>query len=172
MLDDYCFFTGNHITPWQTDTIIKWSEDRKLNYDDFVGEHFSHIDSSTKYDTLAVVDCFIKYEIKTVSGKIAIHAYACIRPRTSWMKVKAPGVLKHEQGHFDLAEIYSRRFENTLNDTSINNPHDYFVFMYDFYKQTVDDLNVENNKYDIWSMNTFGKEYYFKWIAEQLSLPQ
>ncbi len=86
------FFTGNHITPRPTDTIVKWSEDRKLNYDNFVGEHFSHIDSSTKYDTLAVVDCFIKYEIKAVSGKIAIHAYACMRPRTSWMKVKAPGV--------------------------------------------------------------------------------
>jgi hypothetical protein len=88
------------------------------------------------------------------------------------MKVKAPGVLKHEQGHFDLAEIFARRFEKTLNDTSINNPHDYFVFMYDFYKQTVDDLNVENNKYDIWTMNTFGKDYYFKWIHDQLYPPE
>jgi hypothetical protein len=149
-------FTGN-AEKKQVDTIIKWSEDYKLNNTDFGSEYFAGRDSHAKYDTLAMIDCFIKYEIKLVSGKRAIHAYAAMKPRSSWMKVKAPEVLKHEQGHFDLTEIYARRFEKTANDTTIASLHDYIAFLTDFYKQTMDDLQAENDKYDIWTLNTPGK---------------
>jgi len=164
-------FAGN-TEKKQVDTIIKWSEGYKLNITDFGGEHYAARDSFAKYDTLAMIDCFIKYEIKLVSGKRAIHAYAVMKPRTSWMKVKAPGVLKHEQGHFDLTEIYARRFEKTVNDTSIGSLHDYIEFLTAFYKQTMDELQAENDKYDIWTLNTPGKEYYYEWIHEQLFPPK
>jgi hypothetical protein len=161
-------FAGN-AEKKQNDTIIKWSENYKLGYADFAREHFGTKDSLAKYDTLATIDCFIKYEIKLESGKRVIHAFAAMHPQTSWMKVKLPGVLQHEQGHFDLTEIYARKFEKTVNDTSISNPHDYFLFFTEYFKQTMEDLNAENEKYDIWTLNAFGKEYYYRWITQQLS---
>jgi hypothetical protein len=165
------FFLG-HTENKQVDTIVKWSEDYRLSYTDFVRKQASTRDSAAQYDTLALIDCFIKYEIKIQAGKRLIHAYAAMNYHTSWMKIENPDVLKHEQGHFDLTEIYARRFEKAVNDTSIHDVHDYFVFLTDSFKATMDELKGEHEKYDAWTMNPSGKEYYYKWINEQLFSPK
>jgi hypothetical protein len=156
----------------QVDTIIRWSEGYRLNYTDFVGNHFAVKDSIVSPDTLAVINCSIKYEIKLADGRRMLHSYAAMDPQKSWMLVKTPGVLKHEQGHFDITEIYARKFEKMVNDTSISDVHDYFIFLADSFKKIMSDLNEEDDKYDSWTKNTPGKDYYYKWINEQLFPPK
>jgi hypothetical protein len=154
------------------DTVIKWTDGFQLNYADFSGLRGGVKDSTSVYDTLAVINCSIKYEIKIGTGKRLICAYGIMNPQKSWMRIKDPEVLKHEQGHFDICEVYARRFEKTINDTSISDVHDYFLFVTDSFKEVISDLKEEQDKYDAWSQNTPGKEYYYKWITEQLSLPK
>jgi hypothetical protein len=153
------------------DTIIKWSGSYRLNYTDFVGKQTLMKDSTASPDTLAVIKCYIKYEVKILSGKQVVHGYAAMDPQLSWMKVKTPEVLKHEQGHFDLAEIYARKFEKTINDTTIGDLHDYITFLTNYYKAIINELKAENDKYDAWTKNTPGRDFYYKWINEQLLPP-
>jgi hypothetical protein len=87
----------------------------------------------------------------------------------SWIGVQDSDVLNHEQGHFDITEIYARRFQKLMKDTTIVSLHDYFVYLNSTYSQVQYDLAREQKKYDGWSMNAPGKEYYFKWISEQLA---
>jgi hypothetical protein len=112
---------------------IVWSKDRFLSWDDFQGEvnyslpswqhalsttevyakpHFEPIQKSTK----------IKLEI------VSITAEAVFIPSDSWVKdnYKMPKLLKHEQGHFDIAELTAREISTklqTLQDKSITTPY-------------------------------------------------
>jgi hypothetical protein len=152
----------------QSDSIIRWSPDRKLTYSDFIGQRPTAEMSHDNIDTLAAISCSIRYVLDTKNGKWFVRAYAFVNLRKSWMDVKIPYVLKHEQGHFDITEIYSRRFEKEVNDTSIADVHDYYAFVNEKLRQTFQSLDEENKKYDSYTMNTLGREYYYKWINEQL----
>lgn len=100
---------------------IPWSQDRLLSWDDFQGTvdkkykehhalsgtnlahitHFDPIQKSTK----------IKLRINWVKIEASFH------PKVSWVKPqhKSKNLLKHEQGHFDIAELISREIEDKLN---------------------------------------------------------
>ena len=160
-------FAGN-AEKRQIDTFIKWSDTTQLNYADFKGAQAPPKDSVARPDTLAVINCAIKYEIDISTGRTLIHAYAVMHPEHSWMKVRTPSVLQHEQGHFDIEEIYARRFEKMMNDTLIKDADNYFIFLTDSFKQILADVKEEHNKYDNWTMNNLGKDFYYKWIHDQL----
>lgn len=120
--------------------------------------------SHDDFDTLAVIDCSINYNIGIKNGKLIIHAYAFVNPHKSWMDEKNVFVLKHEQGHFDIAEIFARRFEEIVNDTSIADPGMYITFVNKTVEQIFSLLTEEDKKYDFYTMNTLGREYYDNWI--------
>ncbi|MBN8853418.1 MAG: hypothetical protein BGO55_18330 [Sphingobacteriales bacterium 50-39] len=145
---------------------IHWSSVYRLTYDDFQG--IPKPKSNSDSDTLALCDYTIKYKIKMVGRDLKIEAFAVFERNTSWIRVKIPLVLNHEQGHFDIAEIYALRFEKIVNDTTIKDPHDFLRFLNESFKKIVAECNEEEGKYDIISMNTLGREQYSKWISEQL----
>jgi hypothetical protein len=163
---------GGNTEKRQVDTIIEWSEGQKLNYADFEGTRSGLKDSLPKFDTLAVINTSIDYKIEIGSGKRPIQAFAIMDPKKSWMVVKVPEILRHEQGHFDISEIYARRFEKMINDTIISDARGYFAFLTDSFKEVMDDMKEEQDKYDAWTKNTPGQEFYYKWIGEQLLLPK
>jgi hypothetical protein len=59
-----------------------------------------------------------------------------------------------------------------VNDTTITDAHSYFGFLTQSYNLIIEELIKEQAKYDAWTMNAPGKEYYFKWINEQLAIPK
>lgn len=148
---------------------MKWTKDQRLGYSDFAGKRAVSEDPHATRDTLAVVVCYIKYDLNLKGGKPVIHAYAVMDSQKSWIGIQDSDVLNHEQGHFDITEIYARRFQKRINDTSILQLHDYFIYLNSAYSQVQNDLAQEQAKYDGWTMNAPGKEYYFKWISEQLA---
>jgi hypothetical protein len=152
----------------KTDTTIRWSDTTRLSYADFAGAQVPLKDSVGKLDTLAVINAEIAYRIDISGGKNRIHAYAVVYPEHSWMKVRTPSILKHEQGHFDIAEIYARRFEKKINDTVINDVQDFIVFLTDSFKDMVPELNAAQKKYDDWTQNELGRDYFYPWIHAQL----
>lgn len=153
----------------QTDVLIKWTDGIQLKYKDFARQQFNEADSNLLKDKLATISCYIKYEVKIESGKRIVSAYAVMNPQKSWIGVQDSDVLNHEQGHFDITEIYARRFQKEINDTTITGLHDYFVYLTTVYSQVQEEFIQEQAKYDGWTMNAPGKEYYFKWIREQLA---
>jgi len=153
----------------QRDSILKWTPDRRLTYNDFLGQRPTPEMSHDDFDTLAVIDCSINYNIGIKNGKLIIHAYAFVNPHKSWMDEKNVFVLKHEQGHFDIAEIFARRFEEIVTDTSIADPGTYITFVNKTVEQIFSLLTEEDKKYDFYTMNRLGREYYDNWINDQLN---
>ena len=90
-----------------------WSEHNKLSWDDFRGEVRTANDVAA-----AATHCGIGFKTNTsvTSGKPEIVVYNTFYKTRSWVRADArlPEILEHEQGHFDLCEIYTRKLRDRM----------------------------------------------------------
>ncbi|MHA4808717.1 hypothetical protein ACX0G9_11455 [Flavitalea flava] len=86
----------------------------------------------------------------------------------SWIKIKTIPVLQHEQGHFDMGEIFALRLKKSINESGIVDFHDFFTAFKEKYEKMLEECNEEESKYDVATQNTLGVEYYTKWIKDEL----
>lgn len=96
---------------------IVWQKNRPLTWDDFKGkapEIYSRF--------AAVTDAELQVESNAVNlfNKAKFFTKATFYCYSSWVKPegkKEHSLLKHEQIHFDLVEVYRRMLQKKLNDT-------------------------------------------------------
>ena len=91
---------------------IPWREGTKLNWTDFTGppDHSSEHDATTRYS----FDYNYKWD---GNGAITVKISLYFDKNISWKKAGeglTPELLKHEQIHFDIAELYARKMRKTF----------------------------------------------------------
>jgi hypothetical protein len=115
------------------------------------------------YSTVA-----IGYTFKSEKGKLLFDAFAYFIRSKSWIKSPNEAILKHEKGHFDIAEIYSRKLEQAVGEIkNIENPLFWTSFQRTFQEINGVLLN-EHDKYDEMSRTSLGRDYYYEKIQEEL----
>lgn len=93
--------------------LIPWTEDYQLNWADFKGRP----DKNSNYEALTYSSIGFYTEYK--DNKLIIHANCDFDKSKSWVKKgneKNAQLLKHEQGHFDLTEIYTRKLRQAFSE--------------------------------------------------------
>ena len=97
---------------------ISWSENRKLSWDDFKGE----VSEKSSFDTESY--CSIIYQTSLVSvftkAKLVVtNTFDCTK---TWVRAdkKTDSILNHEQRHFDLCEVYTRKLKAELTKQNIH----------------------------------------------------
>ncbi|WOD43121.1 hypothetical protein [Hwangdonia lutea] len=109
------------------DTIISWSKNRKLKWEDFKGIK----DSISFTENGAVTD----YSISLLPRNIKVDEYdkinaiALFFKETSWTITESLGLLKHEQIHFDIAEIYARKIRKCFSEKKENGESDIYSYI-------------------------------------------
>ena len=103
------------------ETEMPWRIDRKLTWDDFRGP----IPFDAEEITAAATFCGIGFEtssITTSSDKLRVKVYNTFYANKSWGRPEEMNdhVLAHEQGHFDLCELYTRMLRKRLHNVSIS----------------------------------------------------
>lgn len=101
----------------QSASDLKWQQHPKLTWDDFQGQPPEHVAFPS-----ALSDTGFKYQLRCRNGLLDIDAYAFFSPSGSWVKPgqKTAELLKHEQGHFDMAEVYALRLTKAIGDARIS----------------------------------------------------
>lgn len=101
----------NFMAPAHTavrDSLIEWSASRKLTWNDFRG-------APPKNDTAsALSSTAIKIDWGYHSATLKYHIRCRFDQNLSWARTRNDYILIHEQGHFDIAEIYARRLNGAL----------------------------------------------------------
>jgi len=95
------------------ETKIEWSADRKLTWDDFKGEP----DTANFPNTLALTNSGFGYESGINMFKDGqVFVQSVFNTNLSWVVPEGRNdyVLRHEQIHFDITEIYSRKLRKEL----------------------------------------------------------
>ncbi|WP_123873412.1 hypothetical protein [Chryseobacterium piscium] len=125
---------------------IEWNQKNRLSFDDFIGE--PEISSAAAASAIN-----IEYEIISQSiwtGKIKIKIKANFNKEKSWAKpeFKNLQLLAHEQGHFDIAQIFAIYMQRKVNN-EIKTSQDFHKKFQIVYDQIYNEYFEFQNKYEI-----------------------
>lgn len=144
--------------------LIKWNENRKLTWADFKAEPLK-MDS-----TVAITSTHLGFSYNVANGKITYKIDCWFDKNKSWGRVKNDWILKHEQGHFDIAEIFARQLNKSVSEYQYNKT----TFQKDLnaiYKSVIDGKEKFQQQYDHetdHSRNKTKQEEWFKKIESEL----
>jgi hypothetical protein len=94
------------------DYFLNWSKSRPLKWEDFSGI----VNDTSNFEA----ECFaqVRYTYKVNSPKdFRFNVEAIFDKSTSWIKPsnKSKALLKHEQVHFDIAQLYACKLQQAFN---------------------------------------------------------
>jgi hypothetical protein len=108
---------------YQVDEVtITWSEDLKLQWSDFKGE------PKSVGDAVAITASGISFQFSTTKSSSGLVDYsfsitAHFYPDKSWHVngLLSDKILDHERLHFDITELYARKFRQRVSNTTFTN---------------------------------------------------
>jgi hypothetical protein len=96
------------------ETEFSWDPARRLTWEDFRG----HVQPYTTDNIAAATYCAIGFETNNVTAgnKVKINVFNNFYPTKSWARneEKDTHILAHEQGHFDICELYTRKLRERM----------------------------------------------------------
>jgi hypothetical protein len=100
---------------------LTWAKHPSLDWSDFQG----HPRRSTG-EPSAVTDTGFRVQLECREGFLDIRVEAEFYPASSWVKParKSAELLRHEQGHFDITELYARKIRKAVREQKINCEND------------------------------------------------
>lgn len=123
---------------------ILWSSQRKLTWDDFKGKNDSIDDLSIAATAFKISNERSYYNENGVPVlEVACYFY----PELSWTTTNKAWALKHEQLHFDIGELYTRKMRkvfDSLNRKGIKDFEKYETTFHSLYRE----CEIINDKYD------------------------
>ncbi|ULC58561.1 DUF922 domain-containing protein [Flaviramulus sp. BrNp1-15] len=139
-----CLFLSVH----NDEPVISWNESYKLSWNDFKAQ------PNNRSSAVAITASGITFGFsitqtdsnKVVSFTTEVHAH--FYPEQSWYKIELADhhVLGHEQLHFDITELHTRKFRQRISQLKVSNS------IRSELKQLHDTINKElaqmQNKYD------------------------
>lgn len=110
------------ISASESPSTMSWSRDKKLTWDDFRGS----IPQDADDVTAAATYCGIGFETNTFNSahpeELKVTVYNTFYLNDSWARPEErnQNVLAHEQGHFDLCELYTRKLRQRMSQLHLN----------------------------------------------------
>lgn len=152
----------------QTNHLIDWSSSRKLAWSDFLGTPDSN-------DENAALTCSnINFKFGYGSTGFTYSISCRFDKRQSWGRIKNDYVLAHEQGHFDIAEVYARKLSKALKEYRYNH-NTVSKDLTGIYQALMLEHHKVQNDYDVETNHSLNKEKQGAWfekITEELKTYQ
>ncbi|HYF31736.1 MAG TPA: hypothetical protein VD993_11515 [Chitinophagaceae bacterium] len=143
---------------------IAWKPNYKLKWADFKGQ----ADSSS--ENVAITVANIGYSLSYNSSTYFINVKCVFEKRKSWTKTADSAVLSHEQGHFDISEIYARKLRKAFKEY-VFNPKTIEADFKMIFNRIRDERRRYNELYDIETNSSRNRTMQVIWenkIAEEL----
>jgi len=146
--------------------MILWSSDYKLQWTDFLGKPAG----SLKAMTWSTIDFNVK-KIDATQLVLEINAY--FLKKQSWRQKDFTDdfVLQHEQTHFNIAEVYTRRLRKKLSGEKYKDTKKAMPEIQKIYNETFSELRAYQKKYDEETKHSINRDEQIKWnkkIADEL----
>lgn len=100
--------------PTEDEYMLPWTGHRKLTWDDFQCVPVRN----TEAVALTSTSLGISYRVK--NNQFIYDITCAFSKEHSWGLLKTPYILAHEQGHFDITEIYARKLHHELQHYRFN----------------------------------------------------
>lgn len=145
--------------------LLNWDPSRKLSWADYKGTPDRSSDAAASTTTYLGIE----YNISSNSVRYTIQSLFSLT--RSWGLHKTDYILSHEQGHFDIAEIFARKLNKEMSEYKFNRA----TCQQDLdkiYKKILQEKERMQNDYDdetSHSIKTDKQAEWLKKISEKLS---
>lgn len=139
--------------------LLEWSASRNLTWNDYKALPDASSDAAASTTTYLSIEYNITltsfgYKIKSLFSKTR-----------SWGLHKTDYILSHEQGHFDIAEIFARKLNKLMKEYKF----DWSTYRQDL-KKIYQDVMIEKedmqNEYDKQTNHSINKERQTEWLKK------
>lgn len=120
---------------------INWRPGYKLQWSDFQGKPENIPD--VKAITVANLSGDLSYNTDSFSAQVSVY----FEKNKSWTLSTNQNLLSHEQGHFDIAELFARKFRKAFSEYKFN-PKTIEADYNRIYSKTTSDRTSMNKLYD------------------------
>jgi hypothetical protein len=105
--------------PRASEQTFQWSAARPLTWDDFIGPKRQGAGDRIAAETSCGIA--IETNLVTTNGKAKVYVFNTFEKGTSWVLPGStnPEVLQHEQCHWDICELYTRRMQARFDNANI-----------------------------------------------------
>jgi len=143
----------------QDNESIQWSVNKKLDWSDYLATPPSTSDAAAITSTSIGIEYHVRNSVFT-------YTVACLFSKTrSWGRFRTDYILQHEQGHFDITEIFARKLSKELSEYKFD-PGNYEHEVNSIYKKIMDEKEEYQNRYDTETDFSRNKEKQAEWLEK------
>ncbi|MBK6992174.1 MAG: DUF922 domain-containing protein [Chitinophagaceae bacterium] len=139
--------------------LIKWDDNKRLNWSDYKGKPDPNSDAAASTSTYLVID----YNIS--QNKMTYKIQSMFSRTRSWGLHKTDYILSHEQGHFDIAEVFARKLHKKMSEFKFDK-RTYQKNLAKIYDEVVEEKTEMQNDYDRETRHSINKEKQAQWIKK------
>ncbi len=150
--------TVTHAAKNENADLIPWSNNRRLSWDEFLGEPQRNTDAVASTST----SLGLGYQVK--NSTLTYQITCDFSKSKSWVLMKTPYILRHEQGHFDITEVYARKLNKALEEYSLN-LRTYKQDINTIYTNIVHEKEMLQDQYDAESDHSRNKKSQMQWLT-------
>lgn len=139
------------------DVYIDWSAEKRLTWEDFQAEPVR------KTDAAALTATHLGFSYSVTSNRVSYNIICRFDKTKSWGLVKNDWILKHEQGHFDIAEIFARKLYKAVSSYKFNS-RSFQKDLDAIYKKVVEEKEEFQHAYDEETNYSRNKRKQEEWL--------
>ena len=143
----------------QDEEFIEWSPGNRLSWDDYLAK------PSLVSDAAAITSTALGIEYHVRNNELSYKITCRFSKTRSWGRYKTDYILGHEQGHFDITEIFARKLAKTLSEYDFNS-HKYSHDLEEIYKRIMDEKEDFQDQYDRETDFSRNKEKQAEWMKK------
>lgn len=139
--------------------LLEWSASRKLTWADYKAAPDPDSDAAASTTTYLGID----YNITSTSFSYKIESR--FSKTHSWGLHKTDYILSHEQGHFDIAEIFARKLNKKMSEYKFDK-RTYEKELKKIYEDVTKEKTETQNQYDKETRHSINKEKQAEWLKK------
>ena len=143
----------------QDEDFVEWSPTKRLTWDDYLAK------PSSSSDAAAITSTALGLEYHVRNNALTYKITCKFSKTRSWGKYKTDYILEHEQGHFDITEIFARKLENALREYDFN-PKKFKSDLDQIYREIMEKKEELQNQYDVETDYSRNKEKQAEWLKK------
>jgi hypothetical protein len=143
----------------QEDEFIDWAASRRLSWNDYKAEPLFASDAA------AITSTTLGFEYHLRNNTLSYKITCRFSKNKSWGKYQSAYILSHEQGHFDITEIFARQLARAIVEYKFN-PSTYQEDLSKIYKKVMKDKEEFQTKYDEHTDFSRNKEKQAEWLKK------
>lgn len=139
--------------------LLEWSDVRKLTWADYKANPDPDSDAAASTTTNLGID------YKMTSRSFSYKIESRFSKSQSWGLHKTDYILSHEQGHFDIAEVFARKLNKKMSEYKFN-AKTYQKDLQKIYEDVTKEKEDIQNKYDKETNHSIRKEEQVVWLKK------